>query len=190
MSNIRDAPSKSVLYHYSNLCYWKDCAAGREPATKYAEVHIMRLSCRAMIEILKLKGSVTIEPNLVRSASSIENDFIKACVEYIEEEYQRSDQGEFVGGFVEAYDIFNAGVIIVCLTAGKSSLPLRDANIVNKCTALLTLLGERFSGLRVFRRVLWALSGLVRGESVNDPIIRELPPVIPDGIRKLISGFI
>lgn len=26
MSKIRDAPSKSVLYHYSNLCFWKDCA--------------------------------------------------------------------------------------------------------------------------------------------------------------------
>lgn len=189
MSNIRDAPSKSVLYHYSNLCYWKDCASGRDPTTKYPAVHIMRLSCRAMIEILKVKGSVTIEPNLVRSSSSIENDFIKACMEYIEEEYQRCDRGEFEGGFVEAYDIFNAGVIIICLAAGKQSFPLRDANIVNKCTALLTLLGERFSGLRVFRRVLWALSGLVRGESVNDPIIRELPPVIPDGIRELISGF-
>ncbi|OKP14242.1 hypothetical protein PENSUB_5 [Penicillium subrubescens] len=165
-----------------------DCAAGRDPAAKYPAVHIMRLSCRAMIEILKIKGSVTVEPNLVRSASSIENDFIKGCVDYIEEEYQRSDRGE-LGGFVEAYDIFNAGVVIVCLAAGKPSFPLRDANIVNKCTALLTLLGERFSGLRVFRRVLWALSGLVRGESVNDPIIRELPPVIPGGIRELISGF-
>ncbi|CEO59427.1 hypothetical protein PMG11_04102 [Penicillium brasilianum] len=190
MSNIRDAPSKSVLYHYSNLCYWKDCAAGRDPAAKSPAVHIMRLSCRAIIEILKLKGSITVEPNLVRSASSIEKDFIKACVDYIEEEYQRSDRGEFAGGIVEAYDIFNAGVIIVCLTAGKPLIPLHDTNIVNKCTALLTLLGERFSGLRVFRRVLWALSGLVRGETVNDPIIRDLPPVIPEGIRELISGFI
>jgi hypothetical protein len=143
-----------------------------------------------MIEILKIKGSITVEPNLVRSASSIEQDFIKACVDYVEEEYQRSDRGEFAGGIVEAYDIFDAGVIIICLTAGKPLIPLCDANIVNKCTALLTLIGERFSGLRVFRRVLWALSGLVRGETVNDPIIRDLPPVIPDGIRELISGFI
>ncbi|KAF3393920.1 hypothetical protein F1880_005053, partial [Penicillium rolfsii] len=190
MSNIRDATSKSVLYHYGNLCHWRDCAAGRDSAAQYPAVHTLRLSCRAMIEILKIKGSVTVETNLVRSVSSIENDFITACVDYIEEEYQRSDRGEFAGGFVEAYDIFNAGVVIICLTAGKPSIPLRDTNTVNKCTALLTLLGERFTGLRVLRRVLWTLSGLVRGESVNDPIIRELPPVIPNGIRELISGFI
>ncbi|KAJ5363957.1 uncharacterized protein N7496_009670 [Penicillium cataractarum] len=185
ISSIRDAPSKSILHHYSNLCYWRECA----PASSFPAVYVMRLSCRAMIEILKVKGSVIIEPSLVRSASSIENDFIKACVEYIEEEYQRSERGEFAGSFVDAYDIFNAGVVIVCLAAGKPGVPLRDANVVNKCTALLTILGERFTGLRVLRRVLWSLSGLVLGESVNDPIIRELPPVIPDGIKDLISGF-
>ncbi|KAJ5204378.1 uncharacterized protein N7498_005257 [Penicillium cinerascens] len=189
MSSIRDAASNSILYHYGNFCYWKDFAIGHDSATKFTAVCVKRLSCRAMIEILKVKGSVNTESNLVRGSGSIENDFIKASVDYVEEEYQRFDRGEFTGSFVDAYDIFGAGVIIVCLSAGKS-LPARNANIVSKCTALLTLLGERFSGLRVFRRVLWALSGLVVGESVNDPIIRELPPVIPDGIRDLISAVI
>lgn len=190
MSNIRDAASRSILYHYSNFSYWKDSASGCDSVTKYPVVHILRLSCRAMMEILKVKGSVTVEPNLVRSSSSIENDFIKCCMDYIEEEYQRSDRGEFAGSFVDAYDIFSAGVMFVCLAAGKLTSPLRSADIVNKCTSLLTLLGERFSGLRVFRRVLWALSGSVLGESVNDPINRELPSVIPDGIRELIAGFV
>lgn len=140
-----------------------------------------------MVEIMKVKGSVIAQPDLLLSSTSIANDFIKSCVDYLEEEYQRSDRGEFVGSFVDAYDIFGAGVIFVCLTAGT---PSQDANVVNKCTALLTLLGEKFPGLRVFRRVLWALSVLVSGEPAKDPIIRELPPVIPDGIRRLISDRI
>ncbi|KAF7716036.1 Fungal Zn(2)-Cys(6) binuclear cluster domain-containing protein [Penicillium ucsense] len=190
MSNVRNSTSKSILYHYSNFSYWQDFASGRDPATKYPAVHILRLSCRAMMEILKVKGSITVESNLVRSASGIESDFVRCCLDYVEEEYQRSDRGDFAGGFVDAYDIFSAGVMFVCLTAGKPTLPARGIDMINKCTALLTLLGEKFPGLRVFRRVLWALSGLILGQSLSDPIIQELPSVIPDGIRDLILEFV
>ncbi|KAJ5812473.1 hypothetical protein N7474_008774 [Penicillium riverlandense] len=189
MSGIRDGALDSVLFHYSNMCYWRDSVRSIKSdasASKFTQGVVMQLSSRAIVEILKSNGSANVEPSMIHSSQTIERDIVTTCAEYIENEYQRSDCGEFTGGFVDAYDIFAAGVVIVCL-AGRSSPTFADASILNKCTALLTTVGERFVGLRVFRRVLWALSDSVSGNPKFDPIIHELPQMIPDGIRDLIA---
>lgn len=145
----------------------------------------MQLSSRAMIEILKSVGSTNIESNMIHSPQTVKNDIMATCSEYIQHEYEGSDNGEFLGGFVEAYDIFAAGVVIVCL-AGKGSQTFSEMGTINKCTALLTTVGERFDGLKVLRRVLWAFSDAVSGNPKPDRIIHELPPIIPSGIQGLI----
>lgn len=186
MSSIREGRERGTLFHYSNLSYWKDSAIGIDATTQFSP---KRLSCRAMVEIFKSKGSATINFSMVHSSTSIENTLVKSSVEYIQEEYQRLDRGDFVGGFVDAYDIFAAGVVFICF-GSRSSPSSRDNSIVNKCTAILTLLGERFVGLRVFRRVLWALSDAILGNPVSDSILWELPPIVPEGIRWIISKVI
>lgn len=192
MSEIRDGAVNSVLYHYSNLCYWRDSARNikSEPsASEFPRAVVIELASRAMVEVLKTNGSADIEPSMIHSSQNIERDIVTTCSEFIEHAYQSSDRGEFTGSFVEAYDIFAAGVVIVCLNV-KSPSSFTDAGVMNKCTALLTTVGERFAGLRVFRRVLWALFSTVSGNSKSDPIVHELPPIIPDGIRNLIAGIL
>ena len=138
-----------------------------------------------MTQMLKANGSATISGSMIRRSFSISNDMIRCYSEYIEEEYRSSDSGDFVGSFVDAYDLFAAGIGIICLQRA-SSISV-DMKIINKCTALLTLLGERFPGLRVFRRVLWAFSDVASVGQELDPLLENLPEAIPDGIGCLIS---
>ncbi|KAJ6032043.1 hypothetical protein N7540_002775 [Penicillium herquei] len=187
-SSVRDGASNSVLFHFSNISYWRDSfrsTKGQAFNSNFSQKFAMQLSSRAMVEILKSTGSTHIEPSMIHDSQAITKDIITACSEYIEDEYRSSERGEFSGGFVEGYDIFTAGVII-CL-AGGSPNSFADLGIQNKCTALLTAVGERFVGLRVFRRVLWALSDAVSGNPKIDSIIHEIPPMIPDGIKGLIA---
>lgn len=142
------------------------------------------------MEILKARGSVSVSPSLVCSSVAMENDFVRSCAEYIQEAYRQSDLDNFVGGTVDAYDIFAAGIVIFCLR-DKCTEIYQDQRIVNQCTTLLTLLGERFSGLKGFRRTLWDLSNaVVPGNSTHESLIADLPPIIPDGIRALIFSVL
>ncbi|KAJ5280934.1 hypothetical protein N7478_006306 [Penicillium angulare] len=139
-----------------------------------------------MIEILKGTGSIKFESNMIHIPQTVERDIMLTCSEYIKQEYESSDNGEFTGGFVEGYDIFAAGVVIICLS-GKLGPTFAGVSTINKCTSLLTTIGERFAGLKVFRRVLWALSDAVSSNPNPDQIIHELPPMIPDNIQELIA---
>lgn len=142
-----------------------------------------------MSQILKSNGSAVIGESMIASSRNIESDLIQNCQEYIEGEYQRSEQGELMGTFVDAYDIFAAGVVIICLTR-KTSLSLSVSDVVHKCTVTLAILSERFPALRVFRRVLWALSSVVSENTARDRILNEMPEVIPEGIQNLIKDFL
>ncbi|KAJ6120679.1 hypothetical protein N7523_004959 [Penicillium sp. IBT 18751x] len=189
ISGIRDKTSNSFIFHYSNFCHWRDLVRSikaESPASKVTRGAYLQLSSRAIVETLKSNGSANIEASMIHSSQSMERDITTACSEYIEHEYREFDHCDFTGGFVEAYDIFAAGVVILCLT-GRSTPQFTDTNIINKCTALLTTVGERFVGLRVFRRVLWAFSDAVSGQPKSNLIINDLPPIVPDGIRDLIA---
>lgn len=186
ISGFRDGTSNGVLFHYSNLCHWREFVRDIASASRYTRGAIMQMLSRAIIAILKSNGSTEVEANMIHSSQTIERDMMTTCSEYIEHEYQESDRGDFTGGFVEAYDIFAASVVIISLT-GRYIRPSAVTNIMNKCTALLTTVGEKFVGLKVFRRVLWDLSDAVSGNPQSASTIHELPSVIPDGIRDLIA---
>ncbi|KAJ5725448.1 uncharacterized protein N7483_006805 [Penicillium malachiteum] len=118
MSTVRDGASNSVLFHYSNICYWRDSFRGTKVQasnSNFSRKFAMQLSSRAMVEMLKSIGSTHIEPSMIHDSQAITKDIIATCSEYIEDEYRSSERGEFSGGFVEAHDIFTAGIII-CLT--------------------------------------------------------------------------
>lgn len=191
MSGVRDGAPKSFVFHYGNVCFWKDSVRGVHSgaSSNFTQGLILQLSSRAVVEILKSIGSTYIEPNMIHSSQNTARDIVTMCSNYLEHAYQWSDSGEFVGGFVEAYDIFAAGVIVLCLNKRLKS-GFADGSVINKCTALLTTVGERFAGLKIFRRVLWALSGAVSDSPKSDSIIHELPGVIPSGIRDIIAETI
>lgn len=184
VSGIRNSPSETLIFHYNNLADWKDLTLDGNNSS--GGIQTMQLRSRAIVEILKVRGSVTIGPSLVCQSMTMQNDFLTGCVEYIQEAYRQSEVHNFIGGIVDAYDIFTAGIVIICLQEKCPEID-RNQNVVNHCTTLLTLLGERFSGLKGFRRVLWDLSNAVLpGHSTRESFIADLPPIIPDGIRTLI----
>ena len=189
ISTIRNSSSQEIMFHYNNLCYWKELVSASDVKTRMSPKCVQQLSCRAMSQILKSKGSTLIGQSMIVSPRTIESDFIRNCQEYIEDEYQRSEHGELMGTFVDAYDIFAVGVVAICLTR-TTSCSISVPDLVHKCTITLSILVERFPALRVFRRVLWALSSAALQNGAHDQILYEMPEVIPEGIQKLIKDFL
>ncbi|KAJ5948069.1 hypothetical protein N7466_001084 [Penicillium verhagenii] len=132
ISAMREGSPNSLLFHYSNLCYWRDFARATKSqpgASSSTRGVFIQLSSRAMVEILKWNGSSRIQPSTIHNVQSLELDIVATCSEYIEYEYQRSDRGDFTGGSVEAYDIFAAGAIIICVT-GTYPPPFTNVSIM------------------------------------------------------------
>ncbi|GKZ26987.1 hypothetical protein AbraIFM66951_005803 [Aspergillus brasiliensis] len=110
-------------------------------------------------------------------------DSLDFPADFINNEYLAVEDGCFTGSFVDAFDIFSAGVVIICLgRISPSFRPSNTASVLNKCTALMTLLGERFTGLKAFCKVLWCL------QESTDMIIDELPEIVPHGLQVMIEG--
>ncbi|GAT24747.1 D-3-phosphoglycerate dehydrogenase [Aspergillus luchuensis] len=107
-------------------------------------------------------------------------------------EYLAVEDGCFKGSFVDAFDIFSAGVVLICL--GKMS-PASDvpnaAIVLNKCTSLLTLLGERFSALKALCRVLWCLqeSADMMAPSRDDELLSSRQTVADKPTVYLLDTF-
>lgn len=142
-----------------------------------------------MVEIMKSPSPESSQGGMIRSMSSIESEILRSCVEFVEEEYERSDHGDFVGSFCDACDIFGAGILIIYL-GKKYTQPFHERDLIRKCTALLTSLGETFTGLRPFRRVLCAVSDAVLDGKVDNTIAHGLPPIVPNGLRNLIQEIL
>jgi hypothetical protein len=188
LSSIRDCDSQGILFHYSNFCCWKDSTAKNGDIGNPSQ-WILQLECRAMVEILKLRGSATIDEFMISNARAIEKDFVETGIKYLEETYQTFDRGDFRGSFVDAYDVFATGIAVLCLSR-RSSRPMHGAGIIHKCTNILTLVAAEFPSLKAFHRVLWALSSVTPGNQIDDPILQNLPTVIPEGIQGLIKEFL
>jgi hypothetical protein len=99
--------------------------------------------------------------NAIMGAQTVEIDreVVASCENIIEQMYCALDDASSGGAFTDGYDVFAAGVAILCNgTQPAQNQILDQANLVNKCVAVLTALGERFSGFKVFRRTLLAIS--------------------------------
>lgn len=116
-----------------------------------------QLTCRALIQLLHLSRG-GLPTNVIGTTQAIEQDLVNSSSQYIASEYQCSDQGAFSGTFIDALDIFAAGVVVICVGRPSSLLaPPAEMNIISQCTTLLTILGEKFAPLKALHRVLWDL---------------------------------
>lgn len=111
-----------------------------------------------MVCLAQISGLEQAATRVLGTTHTIRQDVINTCNDYINTEYLAVEDDCFTGSFVDAFDIFSVGVVLICL--GRTELPSEMSNatsVLNKCTALLTLLGERFPALKAFCRVLWCL---------------------------------
>lgn len=161
MSSIRASSPAKPVFHYGNLCYWRDLS---KSATKQPDVSdsssgcIGQLTCRALIHIAQLSRCTTSSGSVIGKTQKIELDAINSCQAYIDNEYRRFEKSNFTKSFVDGFDIFAAGVVVICLPSGpRLSRRPGDATTMNKCTALLTSIGERFPAFKMLCRVLWDL---------------------------------
>ncbi|KAL4864292.1 hypothetical protein BDV12DRAFT_189027 [Aspergillus spectabilis] len=181
-SSIRDDENRCPLFHYRNICFWRDIP--RELRTyldsnEVARNHLERLACRALILILPLQIAASYKNPIPDSHTlEIEHDVRTSCEQIIDQLYSALDQPSSLNAFVDGYDIFAAGMAIVCSSNLSTSDRIQtDANIINKCIALLTALGERFSGVRVFRKVLLAVSDMGLGTRPEDVATTSTTPL-------------
>ncbi|KAL2835478.1 hypothetical protein BJY01DRAFT_238805 [Aspergillus pseudoustus] len=168
ISSIRNSGEPCPLYHYRNICFWRELPPEIRAFLDSNEVlrrHVQRLSFRSLMQILPLHMAMRYDNEVLgRQTAEIDRDVVGNCETIIEQMYRALDEASPGGAFTDGYDIFAAGVAIIC--SGGQSAPnqiLDQANLVNKCVAVLTALGQRFSGFKVFRRVLLALSDLALG---------------------------
>ncbi|KAL4935905.1 hypothetical protein BDV06DRAFT_217067 [Aspergillus oleicola] len=166
-SSIRDSEERCPIFHLKNVFFWRDVP--RElvlflDSHEAPQKHIQQLSCRALIQILPMRIGANYD-NLFAKAQGleVEQDVRSTCEQMIGRMYRDLDQPSSLTAFTDGYDIFAAGVAIIC----TSTMPTNESTIVNKCIALLTSLGDRFSGIKVFRRLLLAMSDISNGQGLE-----------------------
>ncbi|KAL4876985.1 hypothetical protein BJY04DRAFT_231142 [Aspergillus karnatakaensis] len=172
-SSIRDDTNRCPLFHYRNLCFWRDTPhelRAYVESNPVARTHLRRLSCRALVQLLILQITARYSyPVSDSTILEISQDVRSSCEGMIDQMYRGLDRPSSLASFIDGYDIFAAGVAIIYGSAlSTTDRMLADANTINKCTALLTALGERFSGVRVFRKVLLAISDIGLGREPDD----------------------
>ncbi|KAL4747772.1 hypothetical protein BDW72DRAFT_209392 [Aspergillus terricola var. indicus] len=184
ISSIRDSDERCPFFHYRNICFWRDVPLDLGPfldQNETARDHIKQLSCRALIQILPLcissnSGSQVSEPPFLE----IEHDVRSSCEEMIDRMYRSLDHARAGFAFTDGYDVFSAGVAILCtedLALIQNLVP--DPTGISKCVALLTAVGERFAGVKVFRRVLLAISDLRMGRHTEEELRCHRPKMAP-----------
>lgn len=174
MSSIRASSPGKPVFHYSNLCYWRDIAksgTSQDHVGGASSGYICQLTCRALIHIVQLSRCAVSAGSVIGKAQTIEQDAIGSCQAYIDNEYRRFEKDDLIKSFVDGFDIFAAGVVVICLPSGPR-LPGRpgDATTMNKCTALLTSIGERFPAFKLLCRVLWDLFTLASDGTSDDEV--------------------
>ena len=207
LSNMRGSSHQQSIFHYGSFSYWRDIPRGtigsNIPPTSSRTIR--QLTCRSMVCLAQISGFERNATRVFGTTHTIRQDIINTCSEYISNEYLAVEDDCFTGSFVDAFDIFSAGVVLTCLgrMSPSSDVP-NAASALNKCTSLLTLLGERFSALKALCRVLWCLqesadmvSNNFWPKSIYDrrpaeltkkAQVIELPDIVPHALRVMIEG--
>ncbi|KAL4963424.1 MFS transporter/fungal specific transcription factor domain-containing protein [Aspergillus stella-maris] len=201
ITSIRDSEERCPIFHFKNICFWREVPRELLPlleAHEGARNHIQQLSCRAMDQILPMCVGASYDNPFAKSQGmEVEQGIRDVCEQMIDRMYRDLDQPSSLISFTDGYDIFGAGVAILC----TSSMPINEATVVNKCIALLTSLGERFSGIKVFRRMLLAMSDVGMGKgsehtptpatltSSNKPTVYLIDTLHPDAVEHAKTLF-
>lgn len=192
ISNIRTEGREEPLFDYGNLRDWRDSslsAESRQLSAQFQPIydHFDLLYCRTLIQMIDPLSQRLPRhdkrKDWIGSQSSIQAKTISSCEHLIDRIYEKSEHGTFVGSFLDAYDIFSAGVALLCIALGqdqsmKQAL-VQVTKVVNKCSTLLTMIGERFSAVKTFREVLWALSNKALGSELLSSVSLRVRPPLP-----------
>lgn len=181
MSSIQSSSPGRPVFHYGNLCHWRDLAKSginKSYVGDASSSYVDQLACRALIPIAQLSRCTVSAASVIGKTQIIEQDAIGSCQAYIDSEYSRFEKGDFTKSFVDGFDIFAAGVVVICLPP-RPRLPgrPRDATTMNRCTALLTSIGERFPTFKMLCRFLWALFS-VASDGTLDNEVRPITPYL------------
>lgn len=107
----------------------------------------------------------------------VDRETIEACTRYVDRIYERFQDNNFVGSFIEAYDLFTASLTVVHLERRDVTLNTQQQlasmmDVINKSSTLLTVVAERFSMFRGFQRVLLSLSGHLMANTIPGAQVR------------------
>lgn len=222
-SNIRANQRRIPFADYGNLCFWRDYPSKLRAMIKSHQSlsdHLQQLTCRTLIQIVTTSPETDDGTLLTNSTHEIARDVMECCKLFIDKRYERSHEELYSGSFIDACDIIAAGLTFVCLTYHPSRDKHENASsfvdaveIIQKCSTLVTTIGERFTSLRCVQKVLLVVSSrlmtrsfqhvgasasvpasvtTVRSEAYP-PINRrgmnsqlDLPPAIPAHLRRLL----
>ncbi|KAL4888035.1 hypothetical protein BDV59DRAFT_149896 [Aspergillus ambiguus] len=190
MSSMRTLASQPASFHHYNLRHWRESALRFNSLTTPdtgCSTLVAQLTCRGYAQIWKVASTAQPSYNIIKSDRWFEGDVADGCREFIDQEFNRSQQGCFTGSFLHGYDLFAAAVLLVCQPTAPHA---QDLSFISKCTVLLTLIGKRFACFRTMCRLLWDLSRVVSHGGANGPTIKHLPEEIPDGLYNLTKQFL
>jgi hypothetical protein len=174
MSNIQSSKPRRAISHYSSLCYWRDTSKSLRNGDSISSTILKQLTCRALIHIFLKINDSTSGTEVTKDRQRIESDVVRSCADFIEDEYHNYEHGDFSRSFIDAFDLFAAGVVLVICPRRTQQPPTSGkGGIFNRCATLLTIIGERFGSLRVLHRVLSALSTLALEGFCNDQVYPE-----------------
>ncbi|KAF9883420.1 hypothetical protein FE257_003503 [Aspergillus nanangensis] len=77
MSNIRSKPLQRPVFHYGNLCYWREIPKGIKDSVFTNPIlsnTIRQLTCRALVHIVQIGGCTRPPSSIVNSAQNIPQD--------------------------------------------------------------------------------------------------------------------
>ncbi|KAI0151407.1 fungal-specific transcription factor domain-containing protein [Pestalotiopsis sp. NC0098] len=194
----------ALLHDYSNICFWRQWAAVKQDDAKtslHVSDYLLQLECRMLAKVAALPADhQTLRTSSSSMAQEVERETVEACVRFVDQTYEQFQDHSFVGSFVDAYDLFSASLTIIQLkrrdVTVNTQLQLASMmDVINKCSALLTVVAERFSIFRSLQRVLLSLSGRlmtnsIPGAQITSNMEVELPDAIPDHLRLLISSCV
>ncbi|KAF7541309.1 hypothetical protein G7054_g679 [Neopestalotiopsis clavispora] len=191
----------ALLHDYSNICFWRQWTGDQDSESNVKSTvpdHLLQLECRMLAKITSMPPD---HQNLRRSSAAVmrevDRETIEACTRYVDRIYERFQDNNFVGSFIEAYDLFTASLTVVHLkrrdvTSNTQQQLASMMDVINKSSTLLTVVAERFSMFRGFQRVLLSLSGHLMANTIpgaqDNPNIEDmLPESASESLRSLIK---
>lgn len=150
------------VFHLANFEHWQcvaaECLEDMSPGRRQrAQVHLDRMACQlflAMIQGVYRSGNLNDFQNLAASAKA-------GFVKYLNKLQARLDAQDYAVSLLDTVNILAIGVCL-CFLSMKSNLHSAPSNLdvgpLRKCSEILTVAAERFSGARYFRDLLVSLT--------------------------------
>ena len=163
MSTIRQHRGKDPLFNWYNFNDWQAKSlilrgSPERPNTRFRS--LQQLACRGynhIVDVRWLEGPMIhgIDgSNLQRVVRDYLRDFMRCVHDKFEEEHA-------VLSFLDAYDIFNACIVYMLLSADSPNLASDLSEFTSSCSTILTILCQTFKSLGVLRKYIWCLHSAI-----------------------------